>query len=146
MVVYEDQTLFPAARVDLWRLLDAHLDDTRISSIHPLIRSQRTVRTEDGARILERTIDARGRLLTSTWKLTYRPPDWSRWEVVRSEGPWAEGSFVETSYTDAPGGTRLETTGELKITVLPFLIPQRGVVRRVMDDVDAEDRAFLSRL
>ncbi|HYK93028.1 MAG TPA: hypothetical protein VEY07_03175 [Thermoplasmata archaeon] len=144
MVAYLDETRFPASRSDVWRLLDAHLDDSTISKIHPLIQAQRTIATEGDSRTVQRTIDARGKMLASTWKITYRRPEWSRWEVVASDGPWAPGSYVETQYRDAGEATLLSTKGDLRISVLPFLIPQRGVIRRVMDDVDAEDRAYLA--
>ncbi|HZY92706.1 MAG TPA: SRPBCC family protein [Thermoplasmata archaeon] len=143
MVEYRDDSVFPAPRDRVWQLLAAHQDDATIGRIHPLIRTQRTVsRTETGS-VVERTIDARGKLYRSTWKLTYRAPEFSRWEVVTSEGPWAVGSYVENSYTDAPGGTRIQTHGDLRITVLPFFLPQRRFVRNVLESVDTEDRAFL---
>ncbi|MCI4340553.1 MAG: hypothetical protein L3J73_04735, partial [Thermoplasmata archaeon] len=78
--------------------------------------------------------------------LTYRPPDSARWEVVDSQGPWAPGTYIESRYEDAPGGTRITAKGDLKISVLPFFLPQRSMVRKVLDDVHAEDIAYLAHL
>jgi hypothetical protein len=50
---------------------------------------------------------------------------------------------VENHYSDAPGGTRIRSHLNLKINVLPFFIPQKTAVRRVMSTIDNEDRAFL---
>jgi hypothetical protein len=79
----------------------------------------------------------------SQWKLTYRPPDFARFDIVTSEGPWAPGSFVENHYAEAPGGTRIRSHMNLKIPILPFFIPQKSAVRRVMATIDKEDRVFL---
>jgi hypothetical protein len=143
MVDYSSDELFPFSRDRVWKLLQDHTDDALISRIHPLIRQQRTIsRTEDSATV-ERSIDARGKLLTSQWKYTFRRPDYLKWEIVAGTGPYAPGSFIENTYLEQPGGTRIRSGGQFKITVVPFFIPQRPVLARVLDSIDSEDQAYL---
>lgn len=143
MVQYHESSTFPTSRERVWSLLRAHLDDLTISRIHPLIRSQRTTgRPSEGVTVVERSIDVRGRLLASTWKITYAPPDRARWEIVASEGPWAPGSSVENTYADVPGGTEIRTHADVRISVLPFFLSQKRTVRRIFDDIEREDRVF----
>lgn len=142
MVTYESDDVFPKPRVAVLALLQDHLDDTKIRQIHHLISSQTTISRGGDESVVERWIDVRGKALRSVWKLTFRPPDTYRWEVVESQGPWSVGSFLESSYSDDPGGTRIRSTGELTISVLPFFMSQRSNVRKVLDTIDAEDRAF----
>ena len=143
MVEYSEEGIFPFPRERLWKLLDAHLDDDQIGHIHPLIRSQKTLRRSANEVLVERIIDARGKLLTSQWKHTVRPPDFFRYEIVSGDGPYAPGSFIETQYSDAPGGTRMRTHVKVHITVLPFFLPQKTVLRRVLTDLDREDEEYL---
>jgi hypothetical protein len=146
MVESEESDLFPAPRDRLWKLLDAHMDDSMIGRIHPLITSQKTLSKNGDETVLQRTIDVRGKLLTSQWKLTLRPPEFWKYEILASEGPWSEGGSVESRYTEAPGGTMIQSRIKLQINVLPFFLPQRLTARRILNDIDREDRAFLSQL
>jgi len=143
VVAYENDGVFPFPRDRVWRLLQDHTDDTLIPRIHPLIRQQRTVSRSGGATVLDRMIDARGKLLSSQWKYEARPPDFLRWEIVTGAGPYAPGSWMENTYSEAPGGTRIRSRGDLRITVVPFILPQRPVLRRVLDTIDAEDQRYL---
>jgi hypothetical protein len=145
MVAYEDGGVFPAPPEAVWSLLQAHLDDERIHSIHPLVQTQQTISRSESETIVERTIDARGKSMRSKWKITHRRPEVARWEIVESEGPWKAGTYLENSYSPAPGGTRIRSRGDLKISVLPFFLPQMPVIRRVLDQLDAEDIAAISR-
>jgi hypothetical protein len=145
MVLYEDVGDFPAASEALWTLLQAHLDDERIHSIHPLVLTQQTLSRSGSETIVERTIDARGKSMRSKWKITYLPPEVARWEIVESEGPWKAGTYLENRYSPVPGGTRVRSRGELKISVLPFFLPQKPVIHRVLDQLDAEDIAAVTR-
>lgn len=145
MVAYEEDWVFPAPLDAVWKLLQSHLDDARIRSIHPLIVGQRTLPGSGPEAMVERTIDVRGKSLRSTWKVTPRPPDYYRWEVTESEGPWAPGTYVENRYSAAPGGTRMQTRGELRISVLPFFLPQKSTIRRVLAQLDREDLAAVPR-
>ena len=146
MVEYQDDGIFPASRDQVWRLLRAHLDPEGITKIHPRVKSHALVSQDGDSALVRRTIDVRGKLLPSEWRITSRPPEMSRWEIVTSEGPWTAGSWIENHYTEAPGGTRIQTRGDVKVKVLPFFLPQRPVIRRVFADVDQEDIAYLPRL
>lgn len=145
MVHLQDSELFPASSERVWELLKAHNDPAVIRQIHPLILSQQVVSQQGEETILERVIDARGRHLTSRWKITLRPPEYGRWEILDGPGPWAPGSFVESRYRSEGTGTRIDSTAELKILVLPRIFPQGSFVRRVVADIDREDQAYLSR-
>jgi hypothetical protein len=146
MVRFQDEGILPAPRAAVGKLLEAHLDDASIGKIHPLIVEQSTEQRGADATIVRRVIDARGRRLRSRWKLTCHRPDSYRWEVLDGEGPWRAGSFVENRYADDPAGTRMTTTGELHISVLPFFLPQGRVIRRVLNDIHVEDVAYLARI
>jgi len=145
-VEYEEEEVFPYPRDRVWELLQAHLDPSTIGRIHPLIRNQATITKNGEDTTLRRTIDARGRALGSQWKITLHPPDFSRYEILASEGPWSEGSCVENHYSDAPGGTLIRSRMKLHISVLPFILPQGLMVRRVLNTIDTEDRAFLAQV
>jgi len=145
MAEYSEEALFPFPRDQVWKLLHAHWDDTTIRQIHPMIRAQKTMSRSANEVVLHRTIDARGKLLNSEWKITFRPPDFLRYEIGASEGPYASGSFVEIQYSDAPGGTRMRTHVKGRITVLPFFLPQKTFLKKVLADIDREDQAFLRR-
>jgi hypothetical protein len=145
MVEYRSDELFPFPRDRVWKLLQEHTDDAVILRIHPMIKQQRTVSRSEDSAVVERSIDARGKLLPSQWKYTFRPPDYLKWEIVGGTGPYAPGSFLENTYLEEPGGTRIRSRGQFKITVVPFFIPQRAVLSRVFDTIDAEDQAYLRR-
>jgi hypothetical protein len=146
MVAFREDGVFPVPRGLLWKLLEAHQDDAKIPTIHPLVLAQTTIERGVPESLVDRTIDVRGRPLRSRWKLTYRPPDLSRWEVVESEGPWAVGSFLENAYSEDPAGTRIVTRGDLRILGLSFFLPQGFVARRILRDIDDQDLAYLSRI
>jgi hypothetical protein len=143
MVDYQSDELFPFPRERVWKLLHDHTDDSLIGRIHPLIRQQRTVSRSDDSAVVDRSIEARGRLLTSQWKYTFRRPDRLKWEITGGTGPYAPGSWLENTYIEDAGGTRIRSRGQFRITVVPFFIPQRTVVTRVLDTIDAEDQDYL---
>lgn len=143
MVSYESDQLFPFPRERVWKLLNDHLDDAMITKIHPLVQQSRTISRDSNSVVFERMIDARGKILSSQWKITSRPPDTYRWDIVTSNGPYTAGSWMQSTYTEEAGSTRIRSRGELKISVLPFFFPQRPILRRVLDDIDAEDQAYL---
>jgi hypothetical protein len=78
MVTYEDEVLLPAPRAIVWRLLNDHLDDAKIVTIHPLIRSRRTVSREGSEVVVDRVIDVRCKARKPRWKITPHPPDHAR--------------------------------------------------------------------
>ncbi|MGA8536290.1 MAG: hypothetical protein WB789_02730 [Thermoplasmata archaeon] len=143
MVNYQYDQLFPFPRDRVWKLLQDHLDDSRVTRIHSLVKQQRTISKTGDSTVVDRMIDARGKLLASQWRVTCRPPDSFRWEVLTSKGPYSAGSWMENTYVEEGGGTRIRSRGDLKISVLPFFIPQRPVIRRVLDTIDAEDQNYL---
>jgi len=145
MVAYEEEELIAAPRPIIWRLLNDHLDDTKILVIHPLIQSQKTVSRADNEVVVDRVIDVRRKMMKSRWKLTYRPPEQARWEVLESEGPWSPGTYLEVRYEDVPGGTRLRSRGELSLSVLPFFLSQKRTVARVLTDISVEDWSYINR-
>ena len=81
--------------------------------------------------------------MRSRWKITYRPPQMARWEILESEGPWAPGSYIESAYSAAPGGTLIHSHGDLRIKVLPFFMPQKSTIRKVLDTIYDEDIAYV---
>jgi hypothetical protein len=143
MVEYQDTGIFPQPLDRLWTLLRAHREDGTIASIHPLIRSQKTVSRTDTESVVDRVIHVRGKGMGSRWRLTYRPPEFARWEILESEGPWTSGSYIESAYTPDPEGTRIRSRGELKIKVLPFFLPQGRIIRKVLGTIEDEDLTFL---
>jgi hypothetical protein len=146
MVRYADDDVFPAPRAAVWKLLAAHQKDELIHAIHPLVLHQTTVQPGSPESIVERVIDVRGKPMRSRWKLTNRPPEYARWEILESEGPWSPGSYVENQYGEVPGGTRIVTRADLHVKVLPFFFLQGMVIRKVLGDIDVEDRVFLDQM
>ncbi|MGP8076882.1 MAG: hypothetical protein ACLP8Y_09210 [Thermoplasmata archaeon] len=145
MVAYEDDDMISAPRPIVWKLLDDHLDDKKILTIHPLIQSQTTVSRTGSEIVVDRVIDVRRKMMKSRWKITYQPPERGRWEILDSEGPWTPGSYLDVRYEEVPGGTRLHAKGDLSINVLPFFLSQKRTVARVLNDVHIEDLSFLNR-
>jgi hypothetical protein len=143
MVGYRDDELFPHPRARVWQLLEAHVDDATISRIHPLILRQKTVGKSGDETTVDRTIKAGRREVHSRWKITMRPPDFARWEILGGTGPYASGSWIENTYAEEATQTRIRSHGEVKISVVPFFVPQGRIVRGVFDTVGAEDQAFL---
>ncbi len=139
MVAFESREVFPRPIASVWELLQRHLDDQQVRAIHPLILRQATLRTEADTRFVERTIDVRGKHVPSVWKVTYQPPKMARWELVESQGPWTKGSWLENTYSEVPGGTQIESRGDLTIAGLPFFLSQSRWVRKVLDRIGDED-------
>ncbi|HEV2519410.1 MAG TPA: SRPBCC family protein [Thermoplasmata archaeon] len=146
MISYRDEGILPAPPATVWKLINAHLDDTAISSIHRLILEQKTESRGTPETVVSRVIDARGRRLRSRWKLTLRPPELYRWEILDGEGPWSAGTYMENTFSEVPGGTKAVSQGQLHISVLPFFLPQGFMVRRILNEIDGEDMARLRAL
>jgi hypothetical protein len=143
MATYADNGVFPLAREALWKFLDAHLDDAHVTRIHPDIVGQRTVSRDGELTVVERSIRFRRDLLRSTWKITYHRPTLARWEIESGDGPMAPGSFLENLYSDAVGGTMVESRGEITVVRFPRFL-QRRIARAAMGRIDAQDQAFLA--
>jgi len=144
MVAYEDQETIPIDREAVWSLLKEHLDPTKIVQIHPEIVSQRLVAGSGSEQTVERGIRFFGKVRMSTWKITYRPPDTAIWEIVQSAGPMCAGSRLVNTYREVPGGTVIESRGEITVARFPGFL-QRWVVRSAMEGIGKQDRAYLAR-
>jgi len=145
VVQYSDEDLIEAPREVVWKLLEEHHDDTRISAIHPLILSQKTVRRTEGEILVDRVIDVRRKPKKSRWRITFDRPERYRWEVLESEGPWASGTYLELTYADAPKATRVAARGALTVLGLPFFLSQERAVRSALTDLRTEDVWYLRR-
>ncbi|MGA8303815.1 MAG: hypothetical protein WA691_09975 [Thermoplasmata archaeon] len=145
MAEYLEETDFPFPIDRVWKLLEAHLDDATLPQIHPKIKAQKTLHRSPNEALVQRTIEARGKLLTSEWRIGFRPPEFLRYDIVSGDGPYATGSFVEIHYSEGPGRTHFRTHVKGRITVVPFFLPQATVLKRVLADIDAEDEAYLRR-
>jgi len=145
MSAYEDEDLLPAPREVIWRLLRDHLDDAKIVDLHPLVRSQKTVRRVGDEVIVDRVVDVRRKPTKSRWKFTYHPPERARWEVVEGEGPWGAGSFLDLAYEEEAGGTRVRARGSLSFPSRPFYVSEERAIRTAFDDLRTEDVWFLRR-
>jgi hypothetical protein len=144
MVKFSDEGTLPVPRDRLWRFLELHARDDAVGQIHPGILRQQTQSSSAGEYRVARMIDARGTPCPTQWKITYRVPDYSAWEIVEApNGPMTVGSRVENHYSDVPGGTRIRTDVDLTIARLPRLF-QKRIVRRVLRGIDDEDLAYLT--
>jgi hypothetical protein len=143
MVRLVEEGLFPYPRPTLWKFLDLHTRDDLIHEIHPGVLEQRTLRHKGEEFLFARTLNARGKYRAVKWRITSKAPDWLRWEITEApEGPMTPGSYVMNRYSEAPGGTHVATEIEITVRGVPGFL-QRRVVRRVLDDIDAEDLAYL---
>ena len=145
MVEYADEDLIEAPRDIVWKLLLDHLDDAKAPIIHPLIRSQTTLHRTESEAVVDRVVEVRRKPVKSRWKVTFHPPERYRWEFLEGTAPWTVGDFLELSYAEAPGGTRVTARGNLTISVLPFFLSQNRTVRSVLNDLRTEDVFFLRR-
>ena len=140
---YHDDGIITAPVSAVWKLIDSHLDDAVIHTIHPEVLEQTTVSRGSPDSVVDRVIDVRGKQMPSRWKLTLRPPDLYRWEIVGGDGPWQTGTYVESTFSEAPGGTRIVSHGQLYISVLPFFLPQGIMIRRILSQIESQDEARL---
>ena len=146
MKEYRDDGIINAPLSSVWTLINSHLDDAAIHAIHPECLEQTTESRGSPDSVVNRVIDVRGRPMKSRWKLTLRPPNFYRWEIVGGEGPWQTGTYVESTFSEAPGGTRIVTNGSLYISVLPFFLPQGVMIRRILAQIEAQDEARLATI
>ncbi|HEV2166828.1 MAG TPA: SRPBCC family protein [Thermoplasmata archaeon] len=142
---YQDDGVINAPISAVWKLIESHLDDGVIHSIHPEILEQSTESRGTPESIVRRVIDVRGKRMPSRWKLTLRPPSVYRWEVLDGDGPWQAGTYIENAYSEVPGGTRIVSHGQLYISVLPFFLPQGAMIRRILGQIEAQDEARLAQ-
>lgn len=145
MVSYEDDDLIAAPRHIVWKVLEDHLDDKKILTVHPLVQSQKTVSRTGSGTVVDRVIDVARKPKKSRWKLILEPPDHFRWEVLESEGPWTPGSYLDLHYEEVPGGTRVRSRGELSVRPLPVFFSQKRAVGQALIDLTSEDWNYINR-
>jgi len=145
MVEYADEDVIEAPRAILWKLLADHLDDSKLPTIHPLVRSQTTVERSENEAVVDRVIEVLRKPKKSRWRITMRPPDLYRWEILDSDGPWTTGDHLEITYSEVPQGTRAVARGSLTVQKLPFFLSQARTIRRALEDIRTEDVWFLRR-
>lgn len=141
MVHYEAEETLAVPLAKLWTFLNLHTTP-EIANIHTEIQAQERVGPPGREMTLKRTIDMRGKTVHSTWKVTSSPPWSSRWEVLEGTGPWAPGTYLENTYTEVAGGTRVRSVGDLKVVGVPFFL-QKRIVGAVLDHISDQDVAYL---
>jgi len=140
------QSVFPAPRERLWRVLKLHVEDDQIGRIHPNFLFQRQVSREGNRWVLERKIRLLGRNYTTTWTVEMTPPETYRWEIVASDGLLVPGSYVENKYTDAEdGGTKVSTTVQMTLKGVPGFL-QNWMIKRNLSRGDDEDLEYLRKM
>ena len=142
MVIISEESVFPAAREELWRVLELHTDNEIIRRIHPAILSQKQLSKEGNRWVLERVMHTYGRTFNFTMQLEIAPMDFFKWKIIASTGPVAPGSYIETKFSDTGEATRLVTKGEMTLKGLPGFM-QRWFVGRTLSQVDKEDLRYL---
>ncbi len=145
MVRLRMESVFPASREELWRVLKLHVEDDVIGSIHPRILSQQQI-SKDGDRwILQRKVRSLGRTFGLKMRVEMAPPEMYRWEVIESDGGVIPGSFVENRYAEAGERTTVSTTGEMTLKGVPGFL-QKWIVDRRLDGADREDFSYLTKI
>jgi len=146
MVRISEESVFPADRGKLWKVLESHFDDSVILKIHPfMISSKRINKEEKNALIFERVVRNFGRTFSVTTKYDVTPMETFRWEITASTGGVAPGSYMENTYSDAGSGkTKLVTKGELTLRGVPGFL-QGWIVRRTLNQWDNQDLGYLRR-
>jgi hypothetical protein len=143
VVHYEEEDFLPVPRAKLWEFLELHGQDEEILKIHPDIVAQSRSDVVEGGFTVRRTVKfLRGKLVTSTWKITAHPPESYSWEILDGEGPWKPGSRLTVRYEEVPGGTRLTAVGELHVMGFPGFL-QKRIVRTALNRIGDQDNAFL---
>jgi hypothetical protein len=133
------------SRDRLWSVLALHLEDDVIVEIHPSIVSQRLVSKEDDSWLFQRKIRDSGRTFNLLTKVTTRPPEMYRWEIIESDGGVAAGSYVENHYEETNRGTSIDTTIRMSLRGVPGFL-QKWIIERRMDQADEEDFRYLKKM
>ena len=145
VVRVSEESVFPASRAELWRVLESNLDDSVVGKIHPFVISSRQSADDENGRVHERVWRKYGRAFSVTTRYDLVPMERFRWEVTASTGGLAPGSYIENRYSDAgKDKTKITTRGELTLVgVSGFL--QGWIVRRSLNQSDNEDLRYLLR-
>ena len=142
MVIINEESVFPAAREKLWRVLELHTDNEVIRRIHPTVLSQKQLSKEGNRWVLERVMHTYGRTFNLTTRYEMAPMDLFRWEIIASTGPVTPGSYIENRFSDAGDATKLITRGEMTLKGVPGFM-QRWLVGRTLGQADKEDLRYL---
>ena len=145
MTHFTMESVFPAPREQLWRVLKLHPEDDQIGRIHPNILSQRQISREGNRWVLERKMRLLGRNYTTTWAVEITPPEMYNWEIVASDGLLVPGSHVENRYTEAGEGTKVSTTVEMSLKGIPGFL-QSWLIKRNLGQADDEDLKYLRKM
>jgi hypothetical protein len=124
MVKISEDSIFPAPREKLWKVLELHLNKDIIGKIHPSILSQNEISKEGNKIVLERVVRVFGRNINFKMKYDIVPMEKFRWEIIESNGGASPGSFVLNMYSDSDEGasTRISTTGEMATRGVPSFL------------------------
>jgi hypothetical protein len=139
------ESLFPAPREQLWRVLKLHAEDDQVGKIHPSFLYQHQLSREGNRWILERKIRLLGKNYTFTMAVDMAPPDLYRWEIVTSDGLLGSGSYVENRYTEAGEGTKVNTTVQMTLKGVPSFL-QSWMIKRNLTRADDEDLEYLRKM
>jgi hypothetical protein len=145
MARFTIESVFPAPREQLWRVLKLHVEGDQIGRIHPSIISQREVGRERNRWVLERRVQLLGKNYTTTMAVEMAPPEMYRWEIVASDRLLGPGSYVENRYAEAGEGTKVSTTVEMTLKGVPGFL-QSLVIRRNLSQADDEDLEYLRKM
>lgn len=139
------ESIFPATRDRLWKVLPLHVNDGIIGKIHPGILSQRLVNKEGNTWVVDRKVRSYGRTFNLTTKIEMSPMNSYRWEIIASSGFVAPGSYVENKYDEAKEGTIVRTEATFGLRGVPRFL-QGWLIRRNLSRVDEQDLQYLRSL
>lgn len=145
MVRLRMDSVFPASRDELWRVLKMHVEDDVIGRIHPRILSQQRLSMDGNRWVLQRRVRSFGKTFGLKMRVEMAPPEMYRWEIIESDGGVAPGSYVENRYGEADGGTTVSTTGEMTLQGVPGFL-QTWIVGGRLDRADKEDLSYLTKI
>ena len=151
MVKVDLEGTFPAPRDKLWELFRMHLDEATIKQIHPEILSDKTVsrspslESQGGDWVVERIVTIRGKASKMIWKYKMTPLERLRFDIVESDGPLSEGSFVDSTYDEVPGGTLISTRAEIILHGVPRFM-QGWAARRLLNQIDKGDLNYFRKI
>ena len=137
MVKVTDDGVFPVQRAKVWKLIEAHGAD--IQTIHPSVKSSRTLRKEGGSDVNEQQWDMNGQTVKVVTKVTASPPDTLTLEFL--EGPMT-GKMVNR-YTEVAGTTKVVTECDMKSQMMDDK-QLEGAVRQFLNNGFDDDLRYLN--
>jgi hypothetical protein len=137
MVKVTDEGLFPVPLPKIWKLLEAH--GTDLQTIHPNIKSSRSLRKEGNSDVDEQQWDMNGQTVKMVIKTTANPPSTMTFEVL--EGPMV-GKMVHT-YTEVAGKTKVVVECDMKSKFMDEK-QLEGAVRTFLNTAFDDDLRYLN--